>query len=287
MEVNGNVVQASNDNDDESVTQTSGVATILRRVLKENSPDAADAEKRNLPFQPRSYRDFMLFERHYYGAAVGMTSLYSPLANKLGSLFSTITGADFPFFKPHVLWYKQPIFYQSNHLAFYSDGASITYPKYCEYLDVELELGIILGKPLYNASPEEATSAIAGFCVFNDFSVRNVQMAEMASGFGPQHSKAFANSISSTVVSADEVLPHLEHLSGRIIVNDIVVKEPKIDKWQFSVGQALSHVSQGTRLYPGEFFGSDTAFQVRPGDVVKLEIDGIGSVTNTIVPETS
>ncbi|KAI0526730.1 FAA hydrolase [Xylaria bambusicola] len=283
--VRGNVVQAGDGNDDGSVTQTSGVATILRRVLEENPPDAADADKRNLPFQPRSYRDFMLFERHYYGAAVGMTSLYSPLANKLGNLFSTITGADFPFFKPHALWYKQPIFYQSNHLAFYSDGASITYPSYCEYLDVELELGILLGKPLYNASPKEATSAIAGFCVFNDFSVRNVQMAEMSSGFGPQHSKAFANSISSTVVSADDVLPHIDHLSGRIIVNDVVVKEPKIDKWQFSVGQALSHVSKSTRLYPGEFFGN-TAFQVRPGDVVKLEIDGIGSVTNTIVPES-
>ncbi len=110
-----------------------------------------------------------------------------------------------------------------------------------------------------------------GFCVFNDFSVRNTQMDEMAryacleypstnppscaltmffdsdsrggcsppphSGFGPQHSKAFANSISSTVVSADEVLPHIDHLSGRITVNDVVVREPKVDNWQFSLGQ--------------------------------------------------
>jgi hypothetical protein len=57
------------------------------------------------------------------------------------------------------------------------------------------------------------------------------------SGFGPQHSKAFANSISSIVVSADEILPHISHLSGRIIVNDVVVREPKIDSWQFSLGQ--------------------------------------------------
>ncbi|KAJ3577702.1 hypothetical protein NPX13_g2864 [Xylaria arbuscula] len=268
------------DGDEEEIDMpANGFPAILRRVLEENPPDSADPDKRNLPFQPRSYRDFMLFERHYYGAAMGMTSLYSPLANKIGSLFSAITGADFPFFKPHALWYKQPIFYQSNHLAFYSDGAFITYPSYCEYLDVELELGVVLGKPLYNASPEEASAAIAGFCVFNDFSVRNVQMAEMASGFGPQHSKAFANSISSTVVSADEVLPHLQHLSGRIIINDVVIKEPKIDNWQFSLGQALAHVSKGTRLYP------DTAFQLRPGDVVKLEIDGIGSVSNTIIKE--
>ncbi|KAI1428712.1 FAA hydrolase [Xylaria sp. FL1777] len=256
--VYGQVVEVNDYGDGMPAREASGVSGILRHVLEENPPDAADAEKRRLPFQPRSYRDFMLFERHYYGAAVGLTSLYSPLANRLGSLFSIITGADFPFFKPHALWYKQPIFYQSNHLAFYSDGASIAYPSYCDYLDVELELGILLGKPLYNASPEEATAAIVGFCVFNDFSARNTQMDEMASGFGPQHSKAFANSISSTVVSADEVLPQIDYLSGRIIVNDVVVREPKVDNWQFSLGQALSHVSKSTRLYPGEFFGSGT-----------------------------
>ncbi|KAI0872192.1 FAA hydrolase [Hypoxylon argillaceum] len=290
--IGGQIAQVNGVSADES----SAVSVMLRHVLEENPPDESDADKRGLPFQPRSYRDFMLFERHYYGAAIGITSLYRPLANKLGSLFSMVTGVDFPFFKPHALWYKQPIFYQSNHLAFYSDGASITYPSYCKYLDVELELGVVLGKPLYNASPDEATAAIAGFCVFNDFSVRNVQLEEMASGFGPQHSKAFANSISSTVVSADEILPHINHLSGRIVVNDVIVREPKVDSWQFSLGQALSHVSKSTQLYPGEFFGSGTfplgagieyaGFQLQVGDVVKLEIDGIGSVTNTIVSET-
>ncbi|KAI1336539.1 FAA hydrolase [Xylariaceae sp. FL0016] len=278
-----------------SLSSLASPASMLLRVLEDNPPDRDDPRKRALPFQPRSYRDFMLFERHYYGAALGMTEMYRPAANLVGRLFSALTSLDFPFFKPHALWYKQPIFYQSNHLAFYSDGASIQYPAYCEYLDVELELGIILGKPLFNASPEEATSAIAGFCVFNDFSARNVQMEEMASGFGPQHSKAFANSISSAVVSADEILPHIDRLKGRIIINEEVVQEPSIDKWQFSVGEAIAHLSKSTQLYPGEFFGSGTitlgagiensAFQLRVGDVVRLEIDGIGSVTNTIVAE--
>jgi hypothetical protein len=166
--------------DSPSTEEQSAVSSTLLRVLEENPPDETDADKSSLPFQPRSYRDFMLFERHYYGAAVGMTSLFRPLANRLGCLFSMVTGMDFPLFKPPGLWYKQPMFYQSNHLAFYSDGASIAYPSYCEYLDVELELGIVLGKPLYNATSEEAAAAIAGFCVFNDFSVRNTQMEEMS-----------------------------------------------------------------------------------------------------------
>ncbi len=155
-------------------------AQILLRVLRDNPPDASDPLKRALPFQPRSYRDFMLFEKHFYGASVGITQLYWPTANKLGRLYSALTGWDFPLFKPHALWYKQPIFYQSNHLAFYADGAPVHYPKYCKYLDVEVELGAVLGRPLFDATPEEATAAIAGFCVFNDFSTRNVQMAEMS-----------------------------------------------------------------------------------------------------------
>ncbi|KAI1262655.1 FAA hydrolase [Xylariaceae sp. FL1019] len=287
--VDGKVVPVN-----ESSISPSGTSATLLSVLQDNPPDDEDAQKRNLPFQPRSYRDFMLFERHYYGAAMGMSQLYMPMANRLGRLFKAITGWDFPLFKPAALWYKQPIFYQSNHLAFYADGASITYPAFSEYLDVELELGVVLGKPLYNATPEEATDAIAGFCVFNDFSSRNRQMEEMSSGFGPQHSKAFANSISSVVVSADEVLPCIDQLSGRITINDKVVQEPKIDRWQFSIGEALSHVSKSTHLHPGEFFGSgtfpdgaDTHFQLRVGDVVTLEIDGIGSVTNKIVGEES
>ncbi|KAI0967267.1 FAA hydrolase [Xylaria arbuscula] len=251
-------VVAFTDKDDWECEATA-VSNVLKRVLEDNPPDAGDADKRNLPFQPRSYRDFMLFYTHYYRAAVGMTSLYSPLVNRLTRLYSALTGgADFPLLRPHALWYAQPIFYQSNHLAFYADGAQITYPSYCDYLDVELELGVVLGKPLYNATPEEATDAIAGFCVFNDFSARNVQMAEMESGFGPQHSKAFANSISSTVVSADEVLIHLNHLCGRIIINGVVVKEPVVENWKFHIGEALAHVSKSTRLYPGEFFGSGT-----------------------------
>ncbi|CAJ2503077.1 Uu.00g104710.m01.CDS01 [Anthostomella pinea] len=291
--VNDRVVKL--DSGDASSSPPSDVADTLLQVLQSNPPDRTDSRKRALPFQPRSYRDFMLFEAHYYGAVVGMTSLFRPSANMIGRLFTFITGVEFPPFKPHTLWYQQPIFYQSNHLGFYSDGAPIHYPRYCEYLDVELELGIVLGRPLYNASPEEATAAIAGFCVFNDFSVRNGQMGEMASGFGPQHSKSFANSISSTVVSADEILPKINQLVGRITINDKVVQESKVDKWQFSVGEALAHVSKSTRLYPGEFFGSGTfptgagieytAFQLHVGDVVTLEIDGIGSVTNTIISE--
>ncbi|KAH8645642.1 hypothetical protein BX600DRAFT_533990 [Xylariales sp. PMI_506] len=287
--------------DDAELTPTS---KLLLDVLTANPPDASDPLKKALPFQPRSYRDFMLFEKHYYGASVGMTSLYAPSVNLLGRAYSLLTfGGEFPWFRPAPLWHTQPIYYQSNHLAFYADGATVVYPRYATYLDVELELGVVLGRPLYNATVEEAAEAIAGYCVFNDFSARNVQMAEMNSGFGPQHSKAFASSISSVVVSADE-LAHLARgrpptccppLAGRVLINGRVASETAAAGWKFSLAEALAGASRSTRLHPGEFFASGTfpggagiehaRFQLRVGDVVTLEIDGVGSVTNTIVAE--
>ncbi|KAK4065036.1 uncharacterized protein Triagg1_8672 [Trichoderma aggressivum f. europaeum] len=154
-------------------------------------------------------------------------------------------------------------------MAFYADEAPIKFPKYCTYLDLELELGVLLGGHLFNATAEEAKSAIAGFCIFNDFS--------------------------STVVSADEIMPRIERLTGRVIINGQVVQGCNTDRWQFTVAEAIAHVSKSTRLYPGEFFGTGTfplgagiehaSFKLKVGDVVRLEIDGIGSVTNKIVAD--
>ena len=180
--VKNEVVQLHEDGSEGASPSTSdnAHAQLLLEVLRDNPPDPSDPLKSALPFQPRSYRDFMLFEKHFYQAAVGMTQLYRPAANRLGTLYKAVTGWDFPLFRPHALWYRQPIFYQSNHLAFYADGTPVHCPAYCDNLDVEVELGAVLGKPLFNATPKEAAAVIAGFCVFNDFSARNVQMPEMA-----------------------------------------------------------------------------------------------------------
>ena len=135
--------------------------------------------------------------------------------------------------------------------------------------------------------------------MLNDFSARDAQLAEMRAGFGPQACKAFANAISATVVSADELWPRLDEgpLTGRVWVNDRCVAECAVGPrdWTWSFAEAIAHASRSTCLYPGEFFGSGTLpggagieharFQVRAGDTVRLEIDGVGHVTNPIVAD--
>ncbi|MGD0641310.1 MAG: fumarylacetoacetate hydrolase family protein, partial [Roseiarcus sp.] len=144
-----------------------------------------------LPIQPLSFRDFMLFERHAVDAARGYAKRFMPGRYKLAHALERLSGATFPPFKPAPLWYRQPIYYMSNHLAFVPSGAPVRGPSYSGALDYELELGFILAQPLFNASAEEATRAIGAFVVLNDFSARDLQFAEMRSGFGPQKSKHF------------------------------------------------------------------------------------------------
>ena len=254
-------------------------------------PTPGQANGPMLPFQPLSYRDFMLYERHYIQAGRGYLRRFRPAIGRLARGFEWMAGRTFPPLKPSPLWYRQPIYYMGNHLAFVADGAEVAWPDYTDALDYELELGFFLAKPLFNATPRDALAAIGGFVVFNDISARDVQTEEMRSGFGPQKSKHFCNVMSSVVVSADEVLPHFEKLRGRVRINGNIVAECSAENPQFNLGEAIAHASRGEQLLPGEFFGTGTwpngsgmenGHWLRPGDTVQLEIDGIGSLCNKI-----
>ena len=180
-----------------------------------------------------------------------------------------------------------------NHLAFVTDGAAIPVPSYTRALDYELELGCVLAHGLLDATPQEAEAAIGGFVVFNDFSARDVQHAEMLSGFGPQKAKHFRNAISSVVVTADEVLPHWRALKGSVRINgklDLRSRPPptRAGRW----ARPSPTPSRSERLYPGEFFGSgtlpggsgiETGRLLAAGDVIEIGIDRIGTLTNRIV----
>ncbi len=250
--------------------------------------DTQDAK----PFAPKSYRDFMLSEAHYINAASNYAKSARPGAYRITQLYKKLTGKTHSKLKPSPLWYEQPIFYMGGHMNFYAHGAEIIWPKYSSSIDYELEVGFVLAKPLYNATPEQAEAAIGGFVVFNDFSARDVQMPEMESGFGPQKSKHFANAISSEFVTADEILPHINELVGTVSINGKKVSRVSSSGMQYTLGEALAHVSQAEHLYPGEFFatgtlpggcGLENGYFLTKGDVVTIAIEGIGSLTNKVV----
>lgn len=249
-----------------------------------------------LPFAPASFRDFMLFESHAIDAARGYVKRFMPGMYPITRAIERVTGKPFKRFKPHPLWYEQPIYYLSNHLNFGVSGDDVVWPAYTDALDYELEIGAILKSPLYNASPEEAEEAIGGFVVLNDFSARDAQVAEMACGFGPQKAKHFFSTMSETFVTADEILPAVKALTGRVLINGNELSRCDTASMYHSLGETIAFASKGEQLHPGELFGTgtlpggsgmETGHWLNEGDTLTLEVDQLGSLTNRVIKGAS
>lgn len=245
-----------------------------------------------LPFQPVSFRDFMLYERHVLDASRGLVRRLHPGQFRVIQAAEAITRRPFPLLKPHRLFYTQPIYYMSNAMTFVPSGTPIAPPSYSRALDYELEIGFVLSRGLFDATPAEALDAIGAFVVLNDFSARDVQRAEMDSGFGPQKSKHFTSSLSEVAVTADEILPRIDTLHGSVTINGAEVARVCSAGMQHSLGEILAHASRSEHLRPGELFGTgtlpggsgmETGHWLRAGDTLELRIEGIDSIEHRII----
>jgi len=253
-----------------------------------------------LPFQPLSFRDFMLYEGHYIGVARGYVHRFLPRLAAFAWVTERITRRTFPAFRPGKLWYSQPIYYMSNAQTFVPSGTPVHFPSYSRALDWELELGFVLKAPLLDATPEEAVRAIGAFVVLNDFSARDVQLPEQNSGFGPQKAKHFMSSMSSTAVTPENVLPRWKSLHASVSIDGGIVARPDASQPHWELGEVLAHASASEQLRPGELFGTGTLVGgsgmeigrwLQPGDTLRLEIEGVGQIEHTInsvaAPHTS
>ncbi|MEU4651446.1 fumarylacetoacetate hydrolase family protein [Nocardia fluminea] len=256
--------------------------------------DAARAQGATacLPFQPLSFRDFMLYEQHNIRASRGLVERFHPIQHRVTSAWESATGKTFPLFRPNALFYRQPMYYMSNHVTFVPSTTPISAPGYSSALDFELELGFALARPLRNATPQEAVQAIGAFVVLNDLSARDVQRAEMSSGFGPQKAKHFASSLSETAVTAEGLLDRIDAITGTVAINGTVISEVTSAGMQWTLGEMLAHASASETLRPGELFGTGTlpggsgmelGYWLQPGDHLTLTLDGIGTIEHGIV----
>lgn len=245
-----------------------------------------------LPFQPASFREFTLYEEHFTNVARAHVRRYMPGLARITNLYERLTGKTFPKFKPNKLWYQQPLYYYGSHLNFYADGETVTWPGYVQDLDYELEFAAIVSKTVCNADLQQATEAIGGFVIVNDFSSRGAaQMVEMGSGCGPQKSKHFANSMGAVVVTADELQGKEQNLKGHISINGETVSTCHSGGMKFGFAEIIAFLSEGQTLYPGEILASGTLPNgsgmecgrlLSPGDKLRFELEGVGSLENII-----
>jgi len=266
-------------------------AELLDRARAEGRPPQPVRPDALLPFEPTSFRDFMLYEAHAIGATKGWLKRFMPRAYRFVQLYERVTGRPHAKVRPSALWYQRPIHYLGNPRAFLTEGAEVPWPGYTRALDYELELGFVLARPLRDASPEEALAAIGGFFVVNDYSGRDVQAAEMRSGFGPVKAKNFATGVAAEVVTPDEVLPDWQRLGGRVRLDGEVVCEGSAAGPRFDLGEAVAYASLGEPLEVGAVMATGTfpgcsALESErwpaPGAEVTAEIDGVGQLTQRL-----
>jgi 2-keto-4-pentenoate hydratase/2-oxohepta-3-ene-1,7-dioic acid hydratase in catechol pathway len=201
-------------------------------------------------------------------------------------------------------WYELPVFYFSNPYAVGGDGADITVPPGSAELDFELEVAVIVGRGGSDLTPQQAEQSIAGFCVMNDWSARDVQRREMKLSMGPVKGKDFATTLGPMLVTPDEIS---DARSGRAYdltmtatVNGREYSRASLAEIFWSFGEMISYASRGTRVEPGDVIGSGTCGTgcilelalvhggdaypwLQPGDEVVLTVDRLGSLRNRVV----
>jgi 2-keto-4-pentenoate hydratase/2-oxohepta-3-ene-1,7-dioic acid hydratase in catechol pathway len=219
------------------------------------------------PLRPRSLRDFLAFEGHLQNA---LPRLGRPIPEE---------------------WYEVPAYYKGMPDTVIGPDAEIPWPTWVEKLDHELELAAIIGRQVRDATPEEAAECIFGYTIWNDVSARDVQSRELPVGMGPGKAKDWdgSNVLGPCIATADEL--HAGDLAMRVRVNGELWGEDTSAHMHHTFADMIAYASRSQTLYPGEVFGSGTAAGgsgleldrwLAPGDVVEMEIEGIGVLRNRI-----
>ncbi|MEU6441729.1 fumarylacetoacetate hydrolase family protein [Streptomyces sp. NPDC047046] len=158
-----------------------------------------------------------------------------------------------------------------------------------EQLDWEAELAVVIGRTARNVTAEQAADHVFGYTVANDVSARDAQFSDVQ-WFRGKNFDAFCP-LGPWIVTADEVAdPHALAISAR--VNGQTVQDSSTKEMIFGIGETISYVSRYMTLYPGDVIATGTPNGVgmgrkpqlwlEDGDVVEVEVEGIGLLRNPI-----
>ncbi|MGZ3888699.1 MAG: fumarylacetoacetate hydrolase family protein [Flavisolibacter sp.] len=213
---------------------------------------------------------------------------------------------------------QYPVFYFTNHHSIKGPGEVPCMPDHFEKLDFELEVAIVICKHGRNIRAEDAEEYIGGLMIMNDLSARRLQIEEMLLNLGPAKGKDFATTTGPFLVTLDELreaeVPAREGHQGKnwgldmcCRVNGIEVSAGNLGDMDWTFAEIIERASYGVDLYPGDVIGSGTVGTgcflelngtgklqdpgypeqwLQEGDVVEMEVTGLGTLQNTIVAET-
>jgi 2-keto-4-pentenoate hydratase/2-oxohepta-3-ene-1,7-dioic acid hydratase in catechol pathway len=217
------------------------------------------------PIDPPAYRDFMAFEEHFVNAS-----------RRLGR-------------EPADVLYELPVSYFGNPHAIVGPEEEIPWPHYTRAMDYELELGIVIGTAGRDLTPETALDHVLGLVNFNDFSARDIQAQEMAGGLGPSKGKHFGSAVGPWIATLDAL--DADDLAMTARINGETWSQGSTSTLLWSIAELVAWASTGEPLAAGTLLGSGTVGggcglelgrTLQPGDVVELEIAGLGVLRNRL-----
>ncbi|MDD7921766.1 fumarylacetoacetate hydrolase family protein [Actinomycetospora callitridis] len=264
----------------------SGDLTAAGRDALRSRPVALGDVRLLAPLEPPTVRDFVAFEEHVEGVRKSIDGVGGVVPE----------------------WYEAPTFYFTNPYAVIGPDDDVPVPPGSAVLDFELEVAVVIGHEGRHLSPERAREHIAGYTIFNDWSARDLQAREMKVNLGPAKGKDTATTLGPWLVTADELEPYRDadgflalamtaEVNGRVVGHDLLSNMG----WPFE--DLIAYASRGTLVRPGDVLGSGTCGNggclaelwgrgtsreelppLRPGDVVTLTVEGLGTIANRVVP---
>jgi 2-keto-4-pentenoate hydratase/2-oxohepta-3-ene-1,7-dioic acid hydratase in catechol pathway len=229
---------------------------------------------------PRQMYDCLTFEKHLMQARANRHLV-------VGEAGAAPISALSPVFK------TIPVYYKPNRFSVVGTGTEVICPRYCEWLDYELEFGVFLSRSGKDIAKDEAGSFIFGYSIFNDFSARDQQYREMPAMLGPSKGKDFdtGNAMGPWLVTADEI-PDPRALTMTVHINGKQRSVGSSADMMHGFDDIIAYASIDETLHPGEFFASGTVGggcglehgeRLRHGDLVELEVSGLGRLSNRVV----
>jgi 2-keto-4-pentenoate hydratase/2-oxohepta-3-ene-1,7-dioic acid hydratase in catechol pathway len=236
------------------------------------------------PLEAPTVRDFVAFEEHVEGVRRAIDGQAGVVEE----------------------WYQAPTFYFTNPHALVGAHDDVPVPPGSQRFDFELEVAVVVGRDGASLTPEQARDHVFGYTVLNDWSARDLQTREMKVGLGPAKGKDSATTLGPWLVTADELEPHRDAegflaLDMRVSVNGTEVGQDLLSNMGWPFEELISYASRGTWVRAGDVLGSGTCGNggclaelwgrrgeqvpppLRPGDVVEMTVEGIGTIRNRVV----